>query len=276
MAPVHAKMPTVRIASMPTPSRPTSLESAARHPQTILVLLFLVTLVPAWTWIVMMARDMYGSMLGPSAWMMATVWDAPRLALLWAMWAVMMAAMMLPSATPILLLYAGAVRHRGEGPHATVRVYALAAGYLLVWAVFSVGAVLLQRMLAARLLLTPMMEPASPLAGATLLLVAGVYQLTPLKRICLRSCRSPLAFLTRRWRSGRAGALRMGVEHGVHCLGCCWALMLLLFAGGVMNLTVILALTAWVLLEKLTPFGERGARVSGVLLIATSAWMLWP
>jgi predicted metal-binding membrane protein len=258
---------------MPPPH--TALESAARHPRAILVLLFLVTLVPAWTWIVIMARDMYGSMLGPSAWMMTTVWDGPRLALLWAMWAVMMAAMMLPAAAPILLLYAGAVRNRGEGPHVALQMYALGAGYLIVWAVFSVGAVLLQRVLATRLLLTPMMEPASPIAGAVLLFIAGVYQLTPLKRICLRSCRSPLAFLTRRWRSGRAGALRMGVEHGVHCLGCCWALMLLLFAGGVMNLTVILALTAWVLLEKLAPFGEQGARVSGALLIATSAWTLW-
>jgi predicted metal-binding membrane protein len=107
-----------------------------------------------------------------------------------------------------------------------------------------------------------------------LLLIAGVYQMTPLKQVCLRSCRSPLSFLMRRWRSGWIGAYRMGVEHGAYCLGCCWALMLLLFAGGVMNLAVIAALTAWVLVEKLLPMGEHAARASGVLMIGTGVWML--
>ena len=105
----------------------------------------------------------------------------------------------------------------------------------------------LQRVLARSLVLTPMMEPATPIAGAAILAIAGVYQLTPLKRACLRACRSPLGFMMQRWRGGVAAAFRLGVEHGTHCLGCCWALMLILFAGGVMNLVVILALTAWVL-----------------------------
>jgi predicted metal-binding membrane protein len=120
-----------------------------------------------------------------------------------------------------------------------------------------------------------MMEPATPVAGAVVLLIAGVYQLTPLKRACLHACRSPLAFLTRQWRLGVSGAFRMGVEHGLYCLGCCWALMLVLFAGGVMNLAVIVALTVWVVVEKLAPFGEQSARVSGALLIALAGWILF-
>jgi predicted metal-binding membrane protein len=123
-------------------------------------------------------------------------------------------------------------------------------------------------------MLSPMMEPASAIPSAFLLLMAGVYQMTPLKQVCLRSCRSPLSFLMQRWRSGWIGAYRMGVEHGAYCLGCCWALMLLLFAGGVMNLAVIAALTAWVLVEKLLPMGEHAARASGVLMIGTGVWML--
>ncbi len=221
-----------------------------------------------------MARDMYGRMTGPSAWMMTPVWDAPHVVLLWAMWAVMMAAMMLPSASPIFLLYAGAVRTRAGETSPALQTYALAAGYLLVWVVFSVGATALQRLLSTLLVLNPMMEPASPVASAALLAIAGVYQLTPLKRVCLGMCRSPLSFLTRYWRSGRGGAFRMGVTHGIYCLGCCWAMMLLLFAGGVMNLFVIVALTLWVSVEKLAPFGAQSARVSGALLLATAVWVL--
>ena len=254
-------------------ARPTLVESALRHERSVLVVTLIAIPAICWIWIVVMARDMYGPMSGPSAWMMTPVWDAPHLILLWAMWAVMMAGMMLPSAAPILLLYGGAARNR-DGTHGVLRVYALAGGYLLVWALFSMGATLLQRLLATRLLLTPMMEPATPVAGALVLVVAGLYQLTPLKRVCLQTCRSPVAFLTRHWRTGAGGAFRMGMDHGTYCLGCCWALMLVLFAGGVMNLAVILALTAWVVVEKIAPFGEQSARLSGALLLGAAAWML--
>ena len=219
-----------------------------------------------------MGRDMYGSMTGPSAWMMRSSWDPPHLVLLWAMWAVMMAAMMLPSAYPILTLYSGAARRRPRTR--PLYVYSLAAGYLAIWAIFSVAATVLQRVLSASLLLTPMMELSSARAGGVVLLVAGLYQLTPLKRACLGACRSPMSFMTERWREGRAGALRMGARHGTYCLGCCWALMLLLFVGGVMNLMVIVALTLFVALEKLGPFGAQGARVSGALLMAVGVWMV--
>ena len=118
-----------------------------------------------------------------------------------------------------------------------------------------------------------MMEPATPLAGAVVLAIAGLYQLTPLKRACLRACRSPLGFMVQRWRGGGAGAFRLGMAHGTHCLGCCWALMLILFAGGVMNLVVIITLTAWVLVEKIAPFGERTPTASGIVLLAIAVWM---
>jgi predicted metal-binding membrane protein len=225
----------------------------------LIALLVLVPLV-AWAWIVVLSRDMYGPMTGASAWMMTDVWDAPHLVLLWAMWAVMMTGMMLPSAAPMIVLAGGA------------RAYFVALGYLLVWGAFSAGATALQWLLMRALVLTPMMAVSSRLTGAALLAIAGVYQLTPLKRACLATCQSPMAFLARTWRSGSLGALRMGVEHGVYCVGC-WALMLLLFAGGVMNLSVILALTVFVAFEKLVPIGVWSARVSGAALIALAAWV---
>jgi len=226
----------------------------------LVALLVLVPLV-CWAWIVVLARYMYGPMTGASAWMMTPRWDATHLFLLWTMWAVMMTGMMLPSGAPVIVL----VGVRGA--------YFVALGYVAAWAAFSVGATLLQWSLTRLLLVTPMMEMASGRAAAPLLLVAGLYQLTPLKHGCLSACQSPMQFLMRRWRGGSAGAFRMGVEHGVHCVGCCWALMLLLFAGGIMNLAVIAALTAFVAFEKLTPLGTWGARASGVLLIAAGGWL---
>jgi predicted metal-binding membrane protein len=254
---------------------PTILESALRYARAPAVMLLIVLPLVSWMWIVVMARDMYGPMTGASAWMMTGVWDARHLTLLWAMWTVMMVGMMLPSASPMLLLYGSVARRSATGPSAASRqIYALAFGYLVVWALFSLGATALQRLLAKLLFVSPMMEVTRPSVGATLLLVAGVYQLTPIKQACLRTCQSPLGFLMSRWRTGLPGAFGMGLEHGAYCVGCCWALMLLLFVGGVMNLTVIVALTAFVAFEKLALLGKHGARISGVLLIAFGVWLL--
>jgi predicted metal-binding membrane protein len=254
---------------------PTILESALRYDRTPMMVLLIALPLVSWMWIVVTARDMYGPMTGASAWMMTAVWDVRHLALLWAMWAVMMVGMMLPSAAPLLLLYGGVARRSAtEASVASSQIYALAAGYLAVWAVFSLGATALQRLLAMLLYISSMMEVTNPVVGAALLLIAGVYQLTPIKEACLRTCRSPLGFLMSRWRTGVAGAFRIGVEHGALCVGCCWALMLLLFVGGVMNLAVIAVLTAFVAFEKLSPFGAQGARISGVVLIAAGVWML--
>jgi predicted metal-binding membrane protein len=249
----------------------TLLESALKHERVVTATLIILIPLACWTWIAVMARDMYGAMLGPSAWMMTTDWDVPHLLLLWAMWAVMMTAMMLPSAAPLVLLYAGALRTSGEA-RVGRKTYAMVAGYVFVWALFSGAATALQRVLSIVLVLTPMMEPATPGAAAVLLAIAGLYQLTPLKRACLRVCRSPLSYLLQHWRSGTFAAFRLGAQHGTYCLGCCWALMLLLFAGGVMNLVVIVVLTLWVLAEKFAPFGEQTARASGVALLAIALW----
>ncbi len=268
----------MRPASMPTPpslrtSRPPWFHVALPHGGAAVGVLMLLVVAGCWWWIVAMARDMYGPMTGASAWMMTPRWDGPHLALLWAMWAVMMMGMMLPSAAPLILLAGGAARQHDE-PARARQAYLLGLGYVVTWGLFSIAATALQWGLARLLVLTPMMEASSRVVAAVLLTAAGVYQWTPFKRACLITCQSPLGFLMRRWRSGSWGAFRMGVEHGSYCVGCCWALMLLLFAGGVMNLTVIAALTAFVAIEKLGPSGVLTARVGGVLLVAAGAWML--
>jgi predicted metal-binding membrane protein len=252
---------------------PTLLESALDSDHISSAVLLVLLPAVSWAWIIVMARDMYGSMSGASAWMMTANWDARHVWLLWAMWAVMMTAMMLPSALPLVVMYGHAAR-RSIQDTSDRQIYALAAGYLVVWTGFSLGATALQRGLSTLLLLSPMMEVTSPQVGGVLLLIAGVYQLTPFKHACLRTCQSPLGFLISRWRRGWSGAFHMGFEHGLYCVGCCWALMLLLFVGGVMNLAVIAALTAFVAFEKLTPFGRWGTRLSGALLVAAGFWML--
>lgn len=246
----------------------TVAEAILVRPRICLLIVLVGLPLACWLWVIAMARDMYGPMSGASAWMMTVEWDTQRLVLLWAMWAAMMAGMMLPSITPLLLLYARAMRNRENVRYPGLRIYAMAAGYLTIWALFSVGATVLQRVLGSTSWLTMMMEPADTRFAAGLLIAAAIYQLTPMKNACLDACRSPVALLSSRWREGAGGAFLMGATHGLYCLGCCWALMLLLFAGGVMNLTVILALTVWVAIEKLAPFGRHSARIGAVALFA--------
>jgi predicted metal-binding membrane protein len=257
----------------------TPLESLLLRDRWLIGGALAVIVALCWGWLVPMARDMYGPMTGPSAWMMTDRWDVTHLVLLFAMWAVMMVGMMLPSAAPTLLVYAGVIRKSPESERARAHVYAFASGYLLVWTAFSLVATVLQRWLAALLLLSPMMEATGRGFGGVLLMVAGIYQLTPFKRTCLESCRSPAAFIAQHWKRGVSGGFRLGVAHGLVCLGCCWALMLLLFVGGVMNLWWIGAITAFVLLEKLAPRGAQGGRLSGLLLMGMGLWNLaqeWP
>ena len=255
-------------------ARGSAVEALARHERAVLLATLITIPVLCGAWIVPMARDMYGTMAGPSAWMMTQVWDARHIVLLCAMWTVMMIGMMVPSAAPTLLIYAAVMRRNPDGARAALHVYPMAAGYVLVWFGFSVAATLLQRALSAMLVLSPMMTLVSPLAAGALLIAAAAYQLTPLKLACLDSCRSPITFITTHMKPGASGAFRLGVEHGLYCLGCCWALMLLLFAGGVMNLAVIAALMTFVLFEKLAPFGAHSARFGAVVLIGAAAWIM--
>ena len=255
-------------------SNRTPLESLLRRDRWLIGGSLVAAIVLSWAWIVPMAFDMYGSMKGSAGWMMTSTWDVSHLALLFAMWVVMMAGMMLPSAAPAFLLYASVIRRSPDGARTPAHVYAFAGGYLLVWTVFSLAATALQRLLANWLLLSPMMDARDSWFGGALLVAAGLFQFTPFKRACLESCRSPAEFITRHWRAGVAGGFHLGVAHGLFCLGCCWALMLLLFVGGVMNLWWIAALTVFVLLEKLAPFGAQAGRFSGLPICAVGAWFL--
>ncbi len=231
-------------------------------------------IVCAWAYVLTASLDMYGRMDGAAAWMMEGTWDARYLLLVFLMWAAMMVAMMLPSALPTIFIFHRAARNDPQVRSPGRRMLSFAAGYIVAWSGFSVSASLLQWGLAEAALLSPMMVSASPWLGGAILVVAGVYQWTPLKYACLRHCRSPLAFLAEHWRPGMPGALQLGLRHGLYCVGCCWALMLLLFVGGVMSLLWIGGITAFVLLEKLAPHGVQGGRLSGLALVLVGAWVL--
>ncbi len=172
---------------------------------------------------------------------------------LFLMWSVMMIAMMLPSALPMVLTFAGLSRTRRQHGRPYVPVIIFVSGYIAVWFVFSAAAAVAQWLLHRRALLSPDMASSSALLAGFLLLVAGVFQFTPLKRACLTRCRGPMEWIMTRWREGWAGAFRMGIEHGLFCTGCCWALMTLLFILGVMNLFWVAGLTLLVCIEKLLP-----------------------
>ena len=201
-------------------------------------------------------------------------WSAADLAGLFAMWSVMMTAMMLPSAAPMILLFASIERGRRARATATAPTAAFVAGYLLVWAGFSAVAALVQVGLHQAALLSPAMASSTPFLGGALLLTAGLWQWFPVKQACLYHCRSPLHFLQHEWREGTAGAVRMGVGHGIYCLGCCWALMALLFVGGVMNLLWVAAIAALVLVEKVTRPGPWVGRAAGLALAGWGIWLL--
>jgi predicted metal-binding membrane protein len=195
-------------------------------------------------------------------------WGTSEFLVTFLMWAIMMVAMMLPSAAPMTLLFAGFAR-RNSGPgQARAATAVFIAAYLLVWFGFSAGATSAQWAMQYGEWLTSSLESAARPLGAAILFAAGLYQWGPLKQSCLAACQSPLAFLARGFRPGLAGAFRTGLRHGFYCLGCCWALMALLFVGGIMNLLWIGALSAFVLAEKLIP-GIWVARLAGMLL------MLW-
>ncbi|MPZ77806.1 MAG: DUF2182 domain-containing protein [Deltaproteobacteria bacterium] len=204
-------------------------------------------------------------------------WDLGYAGIMVSMWWVMMIAMMVPSAAPMILLYAAvARRQREKGSDALLPTGIFAWGYVAVWGFFSVIAAALQRGFEATGILSPMMmNSTSLLFAAAILVAAGLYQLTPAKQACLRHCRGPIQFLMGHWRPGRWGAFWMGAEHGAYCLGCCWALMALLFFGGVMNLYWIAGLAVIVLLEKTIPSGDTLGKVIGGLLVLWGATFLY-
>jgi len=202
---------------------------------------------------------------------MAPASTAPGIALTITMWAVMMTGMMLPSAAPTLVFYGALVRKNAERGNVLPTVWIFASGYLAVWAAFSLAAALLQAALERGMLLTPALASASPGLSAAALIAAGLYQWSPVKQRCLHKCRNPVEFFAMHWRAGASGALRMGAQHGLYCLGCCWVLMLLLFVAGVMNLLWVALIAAFVFVEKILPAHRYTSRFAGLALLAAGA-----
>jgi predicted metal-binding membrane protein len=253
------------------------LASVLRRDRAIVATGLAGIVVLAWLYLLRLAGEM-SEMAEHAAMGMAMpraeVWDVVDLVFLFLMWAVMMVAMMVPSATPMILMFTTINRRRAEQQQAAVRTAIFLLGYLIVWTAFSALAASAQWVLHAVALMSPMMALSSRYLGGALLIVAGVFQWTPLKDTCLRTCRSPLGFIMSEWREGARGALIMGVRHGAYCLGCCWALMVLLFVAGVMNLIWVAAIAAFVLIEKVVPGGPWVSRIAGGLLVVAGVFVL--
>ena len=263
---------------------PSALERLLDRDRWLIAASLATLVLLAWAYLVVMAAQMargdmrlvgLGDMSGMRGMLMASArWTGATFALMTLMWWIMMIGMMVPSAAPMVLLFGGVQRRQLQDEGPALRVVSFVAGYLAVWAVFSVLTASAQWAFSSAGLLSSMDLRATRRFGAVLVAVAGAYQLTPLKNLCLRHCRVPADFLSAHWRAGSLGALRMGFVHGAFCVGCCWLLMGLLFFAGVMNLLWVAALGMLVLLEKLVPRGEWLARASGVLLIVFAAYLL--
>lgn len=245
--------------------------------QALVTAALVVVTIAAWayTWagvgMPMSASDM--TMMPLDMPMPLTVWSPLTSLVMFAMWWVMMVAMMLPSAAPMILLYTRVAR-KDRAPYGIARTAVFASGYLVIWGAFSLAATVLHAWGEQLGVLNGMMSSASDILSAGLLIAAGLYQLTSVKTRCLEACRAPVVFLARIWRPGIFGAFRMGIIHGAFCVGCCWALMLLLFVGGVMNLFWIGGLALLVLAERLSPrYGWLTPSV-GVVCLGYGGWVL--
>lgn len=240
-----------------------AIEAAARRGRGVVLASLLGIAALAWVYLFWGASRMGGIDMSMAR---AGPGSAP-FAATFLMWAVMMVGMMLPSAAPAILLYGGLARKSRERGRTVPSIYVFATGYLIVWTLFSAFAAGLQVLLGRLVLLSPTMVSVSYTLSGAFLVAAGLYQWLPVKDACLRTCRAPLQFFSTHWREGRAGALRMGLDHGVICVGCCWALMLLLFVGGVMNLLWVAVVAGFILVEKLLPGGRLTGRFAGGGLI---------
>lgn len=264
----------------------TITERVIRRDRTVTISGLALLGLLAWVYIVAGAGTGM-STLGMSTWQFpppvtpdkAMAWSSGYWVIMTAMWWVMMIAMMVPSAAPMILLYARVSRRaqdKGTMAPGVPPVSMFVLGYLAIWLLFSLIATTAQWWLEKLGVVHQMtMWSTSNTLTGLLLITAGLYQLTPAKAACLEHCRSPADYLSRNWRSGKSGAFRMGVKHGAYCIGCCWALMLLLFAGGIMNLVWIAGLTLFVLFEKLAPWGHRLGHGLGLVLTGGGCWLLF-
>jgi len=233
-----------------------------RSPASVVALLLGAVLA---TWLITIDR-MRGMDAGPGTNLGALGWFV-------VIWVTMMAAMMLPSVAPMALLYAKVSGERARRGRSFVPTWVFLAGYFAVWTGYGLAAYGLFRLVDAFHLHFLGWHTQGPIVAGAALVAAGVYQLTPLKRVCLRHCRSPLHFVLGGWREGRAGALRMGLEHGTYCVGCCWGLMLILFALGVMSLVWMTLVAGLIFTEKVLPFGHRLTPLFAVTFIAAGIWI---
>lgn len=264
-----------------------ALEAVLRRDRLIVAGALVGIAVLAWAYVLWLAADMdmdgmimSGYRMVPAGMGMmapaAAPWSAVEFTFVFVMWAVMMVGMMAPSAAPMILMYARVARQETKAGRPLAATGWFAAGYFLAWAGFSLAATLVQWALERQALLDASMASANIRLGAIVLIAAGMYQWLPIKNVCLVQCQSPLRFVMSHngFRSDALGGLRLGLLHGIYCVGCCWVLMALLFVVGVMNVLWIALLALLVLLEKLTPWGRWIARVAGVICIAAGIWML--
>jgi predicted metal-binding membrane protein len=257
------------------------LETMLRRDRAIVGLALAALTLLAWAYLLWVAAlEPGGATMPMSAGMamapMSSGSPLTAFAFTFAMWAVMMVGMMTPSATPMILLYARVGRQGAAAGSPIAATGFFAGGYLLAWTAFAIAAAAAQRTLEEALLMTPEMASASrPLSGL-ILIGAGLYQWTSAKDACLRNCQSPLAFLHRNggFRRDPLGALALGARHGLYCIGCCFALMAVLFVVGIMNLLWVAVLAAFVLVEKLAVTGVRLSRAAGILLAIAGVWLL--
>lgn len=248
------------------------LESVLRRDRTLVLAGLVGVAALAWAYITYLVWGMGDGMDMTAP--MARSWGSADFALMFVMWAVMMMAMMVPTAAPMVLLFATVNRRRRHRQAPFVPAGVFLVGYVVVWAGFSALATVVQWQLHNAALLSSTMASASPILGGGLLVVAGLFQWSPLKNVCLSHCRTPVGFLMTEWRDGTGGALRMGLKHGTYCVGCCWALMGLLFVAGVMNLLWVALIAGFVLVEKVAPAGPWVSRAVGVGLVGLGVWMI--
>ena len=251
----------------------TTLEIVLRRDRAIVTVGLVGVAALGWAYLLYVARDM-SDMSADIAMPSTEAWGMVDLALLFVMWVVMMLAMMVPSASPLILMVASINRKRRERDDPLVPTGLFLAGYLLARTAYSAVATGAQWGLHATSLLSPAMVSTSPVLGGVLLLTAGIFQFTSLKQACLSHCRSPVGFVLGHWREGRGGALRMGMEHGLFCVGCCWVLMALLFVAGVMNLLWVAVISLFVLAEKVLAKGELVGRLGGAALLTAGVAVL--
>ena len=195
-------------------------------------------------------------------------WNLNDFLAIFIMWSVMMTAMMIPSAAPMILVFASVYHKRKLSGNDFVPTWIFLLGYLLIWTGFSFLAAFLQWLLHHYSIISPELKLISPVSSGIVLLAVGIYQFTPMKNVCLKNCQNPLNFVMGSWREGSLGAFIMGIHHGLYCLGCCWILMLLLFVAGVMNLIWVAMIAVLIFLEKIIPSGKWFIRISGILFAA--------